>query len=467
MDCSQLLVVLDSTQKKEKGCFHFYLRYHEHMLSMIILCLSACTDYNLYGDEKATEGDPLLPILRYEPESIDAGRICTAGNAEVWLHNDGAATLVIDALEIDGDGWLLPEDPTPIEIAASGSYGLSLTTGIGAADLLIRSNDPDRELSSIALLAEEDHPPTITITNPLNGTIVTEETEFTAVVSDDMDSPEHLLTQWRSNQDGIFSTLSPNADGSLFAEWNSSHTPGYHSIQAMVSDSCQNTTYEVLNICQQMSYDVENFDISTWHFEGAANWDSVNEWVELTPVALDVVGTAFSTAQIVSGDQVAIEFLFYIGDGTGADGISLTALDTDRMTGFLGGTGCGIGYGGDAPCTAGPALPGWSLEVDTWYNAGQDPTEADHLMFTFDGDVDAPQIWVELPEMEDNGWHQMRVQINDPHVFVEIDGVTYIDHDLSGYFAFPAYIGFTAGTGGSTNQHLIDSLVVTEQLCQE
>ena len=31
--------------------------------------------------------------------------------------------------------------------------------------------------------------------------------------------------------------------------------------------------------------------------------------------------------------------------GTGADGISLTALDQSRMTGFLGGAGCGLGYG--------------------------------------------------------------------------------------------------------------------------
>ena len=179
------------------------------------------------------------------------------------------------------------------------------------------------------------------------------------------------------------------------------------------------------------------------------------------------MGTAFSTAQQVTGAQVEIEFQFYIGDGSGADGISLTALDTDRMTTFLGGTGCGIGYGGDAACTAGPALPGWSIEVDTYFNSGQDPTEADHLMLTFDGDVDDPAVWVELPEMEDNGWHSMRVLVQEPRVLVEIDNVAYIDQDVSGYFNFPAYIGFTAGTGGATNNHLIDSLTVTETLCDE
>ena len=31
----------------------------------------------------------------------------------------------------------------------------------------------------------------------------------------------------------------------------------------------------------------------------------------------------------------------------------------------------------------------------------------------------------------------------------------------------PINIGFTAGTGGATNRHLIDSLVVTESICEE
>ena len=104
--------------------------------------------------------------------------------------------------------------------------------------------------------------------------------------------------------------------------------------------------------------------------------------------------------------------------------------------------------------------------MDTYYNEGQDPTPDDHLMFTFDGDVDDPATWVALPEMEDTGWHEMVVDVSAPHVTVQIDGVTYLDTDLSGNFSFPAYVGFTAGTGGLTNRHLIDSLQVTEYICE-
>ena len=179
-----------------------------------------------------------------------------------------------------------------------------------------------------------------------------------------------------------------------------------------------------------------------------------------------MVGSAFASHEVVSGGEVDIEFLFYIGEGSGADGISLTMLDIGRDVRTLGGTGCGIGYGGDAACTAGPALPGWSIEVDTWYNGGVDPTTLDHVAFTFDGDVDAYAAWAELPEMEDTGWHSMVVQVSAPHVYVSIDGVAYIDDDIPGYYDFEGWVGFTASTGGATNMHLIDALTVVDHLCE-
>ena len=61
--------------------------------------------------------------------------------------------------------------------------------------------------------------------------------------------------------------------------------------------------------------------------------------------------------------------------------------------------------------------------------------------------------------------HRMEVSVTDPHVTVVIDGVAYIDQDLSGAFAFPAYVGFTAGTGSVTNRHLIQDLTVTDRAC--
>jgi len=434
------------------------------------LLLTGCTDYHLLGGGKEAGHEP-LPILRYEPVGINLGEICSEELTEVFLFNDGDAPLIIDTIAVNGDGWQLGSDPTPLEIAPSGSYVLHLTTGIGEANLIIRSNDPDREVSTVPLASYQDSPPTIVIESPSDGTILTEGTVLDARVVDDVDLSENLLVQWQSDLDGLFSVSPPAPDGSLVVEWEN-HSSGNHVVELLVSDSCENTAIESITVCQQQSYDVESFDISSWHFEGAANWDATNEWVELTPNAENLVGSAFSIAQSVMGDQVEIEFQFFIGGGTGADGISLTALDIDRMTTYLGGTGCGIGYGNSTlligldNCTLGPALPGWSLEVDTHFNDGQDISSENHLMLTFDGDVDNGAIQVDLPTMEDGVWHQMKVLINAPHVFVEIDGVTYIDQDVNGNYNFLAYIGFTAGTGGQTNFHLIDSLVVTEQICE-
>jgi hypothetical protein len=87
------------------------------------------------------------------------------------------------------------------------------------------------------------------------------------------------------------------------------------------------------------------------------------------------------------------------------------------------------------------------------------------VAFTFDGDADGYRAWAALPEMEDTGWHEMAVHVVAPHVSVAIDGTTYIDQDIDGAWAFPAYVGFTAGTGSETNYHLVRGLAVTGHTC--
>jgi len=426
---------------------------------------SACSDYNLFNDDEPKDVDT-APLLQVFPSVLDAGIICeTNPHVEtVVLANEGNDILEIEALEVTGD-WTLISNPSPFVIEAGQQFPLQLETGTEDATLVVASTDYDWPVMQVPLTGTLDRAPTLQVITPYSGLVISEDTVFEGVVTDDVDLPEDLVVSWNSTVDGVFATSQVEPDGTVFGSWNMQHTSGYHTIEASVQDSCNNSVIQRIDICQQMRYEIDSLDISTWHFEGSANWDTTNDWLELTPVASAVVGTAFSTSQEVSGGHVEIDFLFYIGDGTGADGISLTALDVDRMTTFLGGTGCGIGYGGDASCTTGPALPGWSIEIDTYYNDGQDPTPSDHVMFTFDGDVDDPEVWAELPEMEDTGWHQMRVLVQEPRVQVEIDGVTYIDQDIPGFFNFDAYVGFTAGTGGQTNQHLIDALVVTNQIC--
>ena len=436
---------------------------------MIFLTLmTACSDYKITRKDETLPGDTSgseAPAISVSPNEVTLPASCASQTQVVTVSNLGDSELEVLGVELSNENWILTAPPFPILLEPDETSDWILE-GSGSGSMVIESTDPIEPIVEIPLSSENNQAPEIQITSPYNGFVIpVTGTTITAQITDDFDNVDEIPMVWTSNVDGELGTTFATPSGQTALPWQSGHTEGPHIITVTAEDSCETEAQDTLQVCQQFGYEVESLDISSWHFEGVANWDTANSWLELTPNVGNAVGSAFSTAIPVSGDNVEIEFSFYIGDGTGADGISLTAIDTTRMTTFLGGTGCGIGYGGDASCTAGPALPGWSIEVDTYFNPGQDPTAEDHVMFTFDGDVDDPAIWAPLPEMEDNGWHDMKVVVNAPRVTVTIDGVDYIDAELGGHFAFPSYVGFTAGTGGATNRHLIDSLTVTETVC--
>ncbi|MFT4624081.1 MAG: hypothetical protein ACI8PZ_002740 [Myxococcota bacterium] len=434
------------------------------------LLLAACSEVGFSTKPDADPvdtADPGAPDLEVAPRSVELGPTCTGGEQAITLSNVGTATLTLADVAATG-AWSV--DAAPPTLAPGESTVVTVRTEAGGSgSLRVNSDDPTEPEVLVPLETLPDQPPTITLLRPVPGEVLGQAAPVAlyARVSDEETPVETLLVQWFSDVDGYVADTPPDPDGEAVGEWYNPRTAGDHSLRVQVTDTCGNTDESSVPLCQQAGYDLENLDLESWIFSGSARWDAIAELVELTTATTNQVGSAFTTDLAVSGDNVEIEFQFYIGDGTGADGISLTALDTTRAESYLGGTGCGIGYGGDAPCTAGPALPGWSIEVDTYFNDGQDPTPLDHVMFTFDGDVDAPAAWADLPEMEDTGWHTMRVVVSAPRVVVEIDGITYIDQDLAGHFAFPAVVGFTAGTGGATNTHLIDALVVTEFICPE
>ena len=445
-----------------------------------LVILMGCNDYGFtkYEEDPGlmdTGTAPLettppdrFPDLVVSPEWVDLPGVCESSETYVTLSNVGEVDLLLDLVQANG-GWGVPEPPPPV-LGPEESVELLLRTVGGEGELFIHSNDPDEPVKTVPLMTRPDGPPTVGIVDPLPGAVIpqAEEVLVHAIVGDEETALEDLFVEWTSDVDGYVARPVPDAEGWTEGEWRSPRTPGDHVLTVTVTDACGQSAEDSVPVCQQAGFDESLLELDSWAFAGSARWDLKNDWLELTDDTPFVVGSAFTTSISVSGANVEITFLFYIGEGSGADGLSLTAIDSSRATTYLGGDGCGIGYGGDASCTSGPALPGWSIEVDTYYNGGQDPTPEDHVMFTFNGDVDDPAIWAELPEMEDTGWHTMRVVVTEPHVLVEIDGFPYIDDDLTGgVFDFPAMIGFTAGTGSLTNLHLIDSLVVTEYVCPE
>ena len=432
-----------------------------------LLVLVACSDYEFIAKDEAPVGETGEPValeagIEVSPEFLSQ-TACTSVENSITVTSTGDGDLEVLEMLIEGSGWGFAESISfPFTLGPGESREVLLVGSQGEGLLRILSDAAQNPELQVPLESLADAAPTAQIVAPAHDSIadVGEDVLVEVQVSDDMDAPETLSMSVISSQDGTLHTGFPDASGLLQWTWPSQgRSDGPHQLEVVAADSCENTGSMDISICQQAGYTVDDLDISTWNFEGAASWDNQNNWLQLTPPNTGLVGTAFQTSTTVPAGSVSIEFLFYIGDGSGADGISLTALDVNRMSGFLGSSGGGIGYGG---------LPGWTIEVDTYYNGDQgDPTSSDHLSFHFDGDKTNPTVWAVLPEMEDTGWHTMNVEVAAPNVRVQIDGVTYIDQNLSGNFNFPAYVGFTAGTGALTNRHLIDSLEVTELLCEE
>lgn len=413
------------------------------------------------GDSSPAVSEPAITV---DPEWLDEGVLCGPVERTITVQSTGTSDLTITAVTLSGDGWTAEPPSTPLVLASGSSVEIPVSGGPGDATLRIES---DAEDIDVPLYAAADQPPTVTLVTPSAGEVLpVADTVFTAIVSDDVDPPETLALAWSSSVEGVLGTDPAAADGTALYDWvAAAHTSGDHVIYLEATDSCGNASSAHVGTCQQAGYLEDNIDLESWHFEGMANWDSTNGWLELTEPLTDQLASAFNVADLVGGDEVEISFLFYVSGGSGADGISLTALDVDRMTSYLGAAGGSIGYGASGST---PGLPGWSIEVDTYDNGRtQDPTDQDHVMFTFDGDPSGAIAWAPLPEMEDGAWHTMTVTVSDPHVTVNIDGTDYIDTDISGYFGFPAYVGFTAATGSLTNFHLIDALEVTQYVCEE
>ncbi len=435
---------------------------------MFALVLFACAIDNSLGTKGNTDiidsGDTFDPPfddaqLEASPASINEVA-CGTLSRVVTLASVGATPLTIQEIRVEGGGWTVDAPELPLTLPAGASVEVPVE-GSGPATLVVVSDDENAPSTSINLQTTSDYGPSLLITSPgASATLDAGTTWFTATVVDDVDRPESLGITWTSSVDGVVGTDPAGSDGTATMTWDAAlRTPGEHVVVLAAEDSCGNVSTMELSLCQQGGFVEDNIELESWNFVGNATWDATNSWLELTKPVTAQVASAFNDADTVMGNDVEVAFSFYVSGGSGADGISVTALDTDRMTGFIGDSGGSIGYSG---------LPGWSVEVDTYDNGrSQDPTGDDHVMFTFDGNVSGVTAWAALPEMEDGAWHTMAVEVHAPRVTVTIDGVAYIDEDISGYFDFPAYVGFTAATGSLTNYHLIDALEVTQLVCPE
>lgn len=177
----------------------------------------------------------------------------------------------------------------------------------------------------------------------------------------------------------------------------------------------------------------------------------------LTPDANNQSGSVWNLNQINLHNPFDFIFDVYFGvnDG-GADGIGFVLQPISTT---VGGGGGGMGFAGISPS--------WAVEMDTYQNGG-DPA-VDHIAIIRNGDVNHAsantlvgpvQMSASSGNVEDGGWHQLRV-VWDPAtitVLVYFDGALRLTqaYDIIGniFGGSPnVYWGFTAGTGGARNEH--------------
>jgi len=430
----------------------------------------ACSDYRIQ-DFKEPEPELEGPQIAVDPTTVDVGVSCAAHQAELTVSNLGDAPLTITELILSGEGWAIESAPElPLVLDPEAEATISVVGEGGPASLAIRSDDPSRSQITVNLQTDPDELPTLSLDPAPESGILDPGVllDLTGRVTDGFVDASTLSVAWTSDVDGPLGTSTPATDGTFALPWEGlARTPGPHLLTATFTDACGNTVEDSLVVCQEAGYVADELDLSSWHYEGTAFWNVGAQAVELTALDPFAVGTAFQVASSVPADNLSIRFEFQTGNGTGADGFSITALDVDRMTGFIGAPGCALGYGEahESCIDTGEALPGWSIEVDTYYNPFIDPSSNDHLSLTFDGDLDTTAAWVELPEVEDTGWHTLQVVIRAPFIQIYLDDEILIDESLPGFTPFDAYIGFTAATGGDTNEHTMRGLAVSGDAC--
>jgi hypothetical protein len=185
---------------------------------------------------------------------------------------------------------------------------------------------------------------------------------------------------------------------------------------------------------------------SGWQLNGSASASGGD--LTLTPNEPLRAGSAFWPTPVAT-DDLTVAFDATIDQGTGADGLTFVFADpaAGATATSLGAAGGGLGYSG---------IPGVAVTLDT-YRGGSDPsanfvsiaTAASGDNFTYAATSSA------IPILQ-NSTRRVVLRYVGGVLQVSIDGVLYLTQPV--LIAPNALLGWTAGTGGFSNRHLINNV---------
>ena len=467
------------------------------------------------GAELIAEWNNSFPFVATKGRNVAAVNIyvtnsgCWTGDIPQVLHNAVCWSI--------GAGWISAE-PSSGTVPANSSMDISITFdaagmsgGSYSADVIVASNDPvSPEVTVPAQLNVTDAPAISVTSDTLNfGEVFLGLTDtlklvvenkgsmdlliFSAVVQpaeysiyppfagiDPGETEEFTITfssQLVGNYPGtlIFSNNDPELGNYQVvlsgqgveppvilvspSALNQALRPGQTATQTITISNAggSNLYYEVLSHGGMQVLVDENFNSgfpsSDFTLYSDALYDSIEGRIYLTKVGnINENRGGLFYNQIIQTDITKINFDFEIGGGSGADGLVLAFLDSP----VLGGGGGDLGF-------FGTTATGWGVEFDTWANAGE--TENHVAVIHTDGTVYITND--NIPELENTGifsceffFYQGQLEVYLENVSMNYPKTKVIEYTFSTIDQIDEYAGFTASTGGATNNHCIDNLVI-------
>jgi hypothetical protein len=207
----------------------------------------------------------------------------------------------------------------------------------------------------------------------------------------------------------------------------------------------------------------EEFEGYEMTLNGSAALVSGDSVLRVAPVGIGNSGSAFITQSYGVFDRTSFSvfFQFRIGDGSGADGMAFVVQNNSAGANAIGGAGGGIGYSSMSESVA--------VEMDTYYNSSWDPDE-NHVGINLEGNLTSATDFTPGADLNSGAsqymWVDYNGAFNELSVYYNTTNSkpgspnTTLDIDLFDQIGGNAYVGFTAATGGGTDNHDIEDFSV-------
>lgn len=188
-----------------------------------------------------------------------------------------------------------------------------------------------------------------------------------------------------------------------------------------------------------------DFDPAQWVIGQDSFWNEALENFYLAPARDDQRGRLYYAAPFTVSSFTA-SFDYHVFGGSGADGLTFAFVRDPNYT-TSGNEGKHLDFTG---------ADGYAVEFDTYYNSSWDPAGR-HIALI----QDSTRNHLSSVKIETRGTHHVEIRFSLGNLVVVFDGNEVLTYQIPDFVPFLGYFGFTAATGDSNDNHVIDNVVLT------